>query len=232
MAVVQKNTYVIGSNSDLSNALLNIDLNRVVGQDRLTVIDDSGTLKVAVGSLVEANGSIYAVEGTAATPSGTAAAQDYLYFDPTGPSFEWNSAAGTWSDALQGWYNSGKKRTAWRVLNASTPEAYKTVNAPPGGLDQKVWEIGDWNMDGFASVDITHNMTAGSVRAFSAIVRDDTEAQTSNLEGSKAAGFQKGEVELFSTIFKLSRGASGPFNSTFYDATSFNRGWLYVWFEA
>jgi len=120
MSVTQKNTYVIGSNNDLTNAaLLNIDLNRI-GGDLTYLENDGGTLKVSVGSLIEANGSIYAVSGSAETPSGTAEDGAYLFFDPSSESFVWSTTAGTYDAALGGIYDASDRRQCRFKLNSDT----------------------------------------------------------------------------------------------------------------
>ena len=83
MAITQQNTYVIGSNNDLTNALNNIDNNRI-GTDLTWLENDGGTVKVSVGSLIESQGSLYAVQTTAETPTGTAAAGAYLLLGSRG----------------------------------------------------------------------------------------------------------------------------------------------------
>lgn len=63
MSTDKKNTYVIGSNNDLTNALNNIDYNRI-GEDSTIVEWDGSQFLVKVGSSLEVNGNLYAV-GTA-----------------------------------------------------------------------------------------------------------------------------------------------------------------------
>jgi hypothetical protein len=236
MAITQKNTYAIGSNNDLTNALAMIDLNRILAQDRVRVFDDSGTLKVAVGSLVEANGSIYQVETAAETPSGSPAVFDFLYFDDSGPSFEWSSAVGTWSDTLQGWYNSGKKRLGWQVLNTSTPEAYAIRNVPPGSLEYRVLEIGDWNMNvpaaGVNGVSVAHGLSNfKKIRTMDMVIRNDMDTLYYHMSETRS-GSPSSEAWIeaadSTNIEVETRNSSGSFNDVDFDSTSYNRGWVFV----
>jgi hypothetical protein len=119
MAISQKNSYVVGSNADLSNALLNIDLNRI-GGDLTYLENDGGTLKVSVGSLIESQGSIYAVSGAAETPSGTAQDGSYLFFDDSVPEFVWSTTAGTYDPTRGGIYDGNNRRQCRFRLSSTT----------------------------------------------------------------------------------------------------------------
>ena len=63
MAIVKRNTYVPGTNNDITNAVENIDLNRLA-TDLVQVVWSGSSYLVKVGSLIECNGSLYAVEGS------------------------------------------------------------------------------------------------------------------------------------------------------------------------
>lgn len=118
MAITKKNTYVIGSNNDLSNALLNVDLNRI-GTD-LTQLELDTVPKVSIGSVIEAEGSIYVVDTAAVTPSGTAEDGAYLFFDPSGPSFAWSTTPGTYDAERGGIYDGSDRRQCGWVLASPT----------------------------------------------------------------------------------------------------------------
>lgn len=129
MAIEKKNTYVIGSNNDLTNALLNIDLNRV-GGDLTYLVNDSGTLKVEIGSLIEANGSVYSVTSRE-TPTGTPADGTYLFFNPAGPSFVWSATPGTYDAALGGLYDgSARRQCRFRLKSATTWDIVLAPESP------------------------------------------------------------------------------------------------------
>jgi len=119
MGITQKDTYVIGSNADLSNALLNIDLNRI-GGDLTYLENDGGTLKVSIGSLIESEGSIYAVDTAAETPTGSAVDGAYLFFDASVPGFVWSSTAGTYDATRGGLYDGSDRRQCRFRLKSST----------------------------------------------------------------------------------------------------------------
>jgi hypothetical protein len=131
MAIDRKNSYVVGSNNDLTNALLNIDLNRI-GGDLTYLENDGGTLKVSVGSLIESQGSIYAVSGAAETPSGTAQEGAYLFFDDSVPEFVWSTTAGTYDPTRGGFYDgSNRRQCRWIALRDSTFEQIQFIASIP-----------------------------------------------------------------------------------------------------
>jgi hypothetical protein len=120
MAVAQKNTYVIGSNNDLTNALGMIDVNRI-GLDLTYLEDDAGTIKVSVGSLIESQGSVYAVETAAETPNGAPPSDgDYLFFDDTLEQFVWSSLAGTYDPTRGGVYDASDRRQCRYRMKSAT----------------------------------------------------------------------------------------------------------------
>lgn len=120
MGVTKKNTYVIGSNNDLTNGLENIDINRI-GADLTELEDDGGTLKVSVGCLIESQGSIYVVDTTAETPTGgPPAAGDFLYFDDTVPGFLWSAVEGTFDPTRGGIYNGSNQRQCRIRMTSAT----------------------------------------------------------------------------------------------------------------
>lgn len=154
MAVQQKNSYVIGSNADLSNALLNIDLNRL-GGDLTYLENDGGTLKVSVGSLIESEGSIYQVATAAETPTGTAQDGAYLFFDASIPGFAWSTTAGTYDPTRGGIYDASDRRQCrFRLSSATTFDVLVTPVTGSAVFD------GDVTIDG--SIDVpTGSATIG-----------------------------------------------------------------------
>lgn len=117
MSIDQKNTYVIGSNNDLSNALLNIDLNRIgVDLTYMEIEPFTSNLVVSVGSIIEANGSLYVVEGSAYDPSGTQTDGAFLFFDDSVPGFVWSTTEGEYDPDRGGFYDASDRRQCrWQV---------------------------------------------------------------------------------------------------------------------
>jgi|SRR6478609_56747 len=101
-----------------------------------------------------------------------------------------------------------------------------------GGLRRKLINIGDWNMDTTGSVSIAHGLTASKIRGAQAYIIPE-----SGPNGILPLIFSDGDVlgsggqlswSAGGTTIDLSRFATGVFDSTDYDSTPFNRGYLIV----
>jgi hypothetical protein len=110
-----------------------------------------------------------------------------------------------------------------------------------GGLDTgddntlkfKVVEIGDWNMDSTASVSVAHGVSSEqNIRGVQVFVRHDTSSVIYPLTRASGASSVSGISSVNATNVNLDRFASGAFDSTDFDSTSFNRGWIYIWYTA
>lgn len=92
-------------------------------------------------------------------------------------------------------------------------------------LNIKVIDIGDWNMDATASINVAHGITFAKIRSVSAMIRNDI-ADTYWDYGGELNG------DLFFTVNStnvvLSRVASGFFDGVDFDSTAYNRGWVVV----
>lgn len=98
-------------------------------------------------------------------------------------------------------------------------------------------DIGDWNMDATSNINVPHGLGAkwASIRVESVMIRND--AGTANypidtyinsvLTGEGAGGV--GSVD--NTNISLSRIAGYFFDSTDFNATSYNRGWIELTYE-
>lgn len=251
ISVDKKNTYELGVNADLSNALLNIDLNRI-GGDLTYLENDGGTLKVSAGSLIEADGSIYAVEGSAETPSGTAENGAYLFFDPDGPSFVWSSSAGDYDPELGGIYDgSGRRQCRFRLKSATAYDILLVPESPDariegdinvtgsasidGGIStgdetlrHKVVNIGDWNMNVDASVRISHGLSDyKKIRSVFAVIRSDTvDGAIYDIYANTGGYIMMDDEDII-----LSRYSGGSWDDSSFSATSYNRGWVTIWYE-
>ena len=98
-------------------------------------------------------------------------------------------------------------------------------------LKTKVIEIGDWNMEiNRTSLFITHGLTYSKIRSFTSAIRTDASSPWQML---KEIGFDKsGVITAGSTTFVMERWDGGWFDSSNYDATNYNRGWITVTYEA
>jgi hypothetical protein len=109
------------------------------------------------------------------------------------------------------------------------------VKIPDGtALKMKVLAIGDWNMDALSSISVAHGLSISKIRSVSVAIISD--ASAGGYEGhhiGSAAAPGTGEVgwSWGGAVVSISRAASGIFDSTSYDSTSFNRGWITILYD-
>jgi len=195
---------------------------------------------------------------TIATGDLSAAGTYYIKLTTSGDSlavaWEDTLTSYAWSVAYQGLYNGTSQILPYNVYydGASSYAKYKNLiideDLSIGGalaaasvntgtaLKTKVVNIGDWNMDTESDTTVAHGITASKIRDISCIIRNDDD-DWYNLAASNSATADdggSGATDLFgvaiqrydSTYVYLTR--SGIFNSTYYNATSYNRGWLTI----
>lgn len=92
-------------------------------------------------------------------------------------------------------------------------------------LSQKVIDIGDWDMDTNASKSIATGVPFDNVRSVSALIRIDGDFDTRDLLSNG-----DGTIYFTGSSVSLNRVAAGSFDSTNYDSTSYNRGWVTIWY--
>ena len=97
----------------------------------------------------------------------------------------------------------------------------------------KTVQIGDWNMDSTGSVTLTTGIPSfTSIRSVSCVIRDDLNVQTKSLfSDNSASGTTDGYWIAAVGGLTLYRTASGAFDSTSFDSTSYNRGWVTITYE-
>ena len=89
----------------------------------------------------------------------------------------------------------------------------------------KIVNIGDWNMDSTASVTVAHGLTLANIRDVQVLIRQDLDTPYYPLDYS---GHGYWNVISAGGVVALYRTAGGTFDSTDFDATSFNRGWITI----
>jgi hypothetical protein len=164
------------------------------------------------------------------------------------------TTAPTWDEAKQGYYGTGvsvlhryyaaiykdssgnyDRKCIYRGRNLIDSDTVK-INID-GGITTdgtsfriKEIEIGDWDMDTTASVTLT--TSSYEIRSVLVIIRQDSDASRVNLEYIQA-GSQGGYWNIDgSGDLVLTRNAGGPFDNASFNATSFNRGWATIIYEA
>jgi hypothetical protein len=87
----------------------------------------------------------------------------------------------------------------------------------------KIFEMGDWNMAVTTNIEITHNLTWTKIINVHAIIQGDGGSVRYFLQDGN-----KGSIDINSTKIILWRLTDGYFDNPGFDATSFNRGWVFV----
>ncbi len=101
----------------------------------------------------------------------------------------------------------------------------------------KVLEIGDWDMDATAEVDVAHGLTYANIRSITGILRADSDVSPAHAHMIPDHDETTGRTEIHfhevnATNVHIHRHNSSEFNGADYDETSYNRGWLVIWYEA
>lgn len=117
--------------------------------------------------------------------------------------------------------------TALSGITSATEVANFNAEAT-GGLRVKIIDIGDWDMDATGGVGIAHGLTQANIRSIQVVVRDDGGSLLYPLDYDLGAG-ASGRYLIASTNVNLTRATSGAFDSTNYNSTSYNRGWITIW---
>lgn len=98
-------------------------------------------------------------------------------------------------------------------------------------LRRLIIDIGDWDMDATANLSVTHGVADFTkIRSVLAFVRNDTDTIYYPLNTLNfGTGTAEGGVNYWdSTIVRLGRVASGVFDSTDFNATGYNRGFIVI----
>lgn len=99
------------------------------------------------------------------------------------------------------------------------------LTAKDGGLLTMVADIGDWDMDYDGLRNITLAILFSKIRSVSIVIREDTSGRLHKLETD---GYYNAIGSGSGSIFSLVRNAGGTFDSTNFNSTPFNRGWITV----
>jgi len=104
---------------------------------------------------------------------------------------------------------NGNPVAGW--LDDGTPYYKKSIN------------IGDWNMDSTTNVNINHGCTYANIIGVQVIIKEDGDGNRYFLQDNN-----KGSVDIGTTQVVLWRTTGGYFDNVLFDATSFNRGFIWI----
>jgi len=100
-------------------------------------------------------------------------------------------------------------------------------------VEMKSINIGDWNMDTGATINVAHGLSATewkTIYDINVIIRNDTDALYYSLLNPSSALVVGGLRFWDSTNITLERTTAGLFDSTNFDSISYNRGFLTFWY--
>lgn len=182
----------------------------------------SGNFSCSAGAIMDTFGEIYEVDAVASTPITTFASFDRVTTnDPTADPL-------TFTDGIA--RNVHKIRKATYVDNSLVSDyigAYASFQRESMTLE-KVIDIGDWNMDTTANLDVAHGLPVGVIRSFEIVIRDDAGLLYKLVDDYTMGGSPDGRVHLDATNVRMQRRAGGIFDTTSFDSTSYNRGWITI----
>ncbi len=234
------------------------------GYSRVSLTNFAGTIASAIGtgSVFEAAGAIYnnTSETAISLATGTASANVAVYImaipaaGGTTCTFEIDSIAPTWVDAKQGFYASAASTTrAVGGMYIGTAATYYTKfiytqdmltgYLLPWGetrpILKKIIQIGEWDMQSDATIDVPHGMATRflNVRSINVMIQDDTSNSMTDFNTVSATSGESILQQVFINQInvRLRRDTGGFFDAVAYNATAStiaNRGNIYVEFEA
>lgn len=101
-------------------------------------------------------------------------------------------------------------------------------------LNVKTIDIGDWDMDATTNIFVVHGLSdITKIRSISVIIRNDTDNGYSPLSvmSESTTGTVAGGVNIIgASDVALFRQNGSLFDSVNYDSTSYNRGWVTIWY--
>lgn len=116
---------------------------------------------------------------------------------------------------------ASRRMTEYMELNASIVNQVRT----------EIIELGDWDMVATPALSIAHGLVYEDIISAEAFVRNNANTEKYNIgtgvnvSNTTPQGFI-GKID--STNIDIIRLDSGRFDNVFYNATSYNRGWLIV----
>jgi hypothetical protein len=109
-----------------------------------------------------------------------------------------------------------------------TQQSVKAYVDSVGGVQVKIVDIGDWDMDANASTSVAHGLTASTIRSVTALIRNDGDTLTYDFNYDNTSGSSLSGITVGTTAINLNRATGGQFDSTAFDSTSYNRGWVSI----
>ena len=126
---------------------------------------------------------------------------------------------------------TGASTAAGALTNLGLTATATELNLNDGAvLRHKVIDIGDWDMDATDLVAFSHGLTASKIRSVSAVILKDGTTDFYDFDAISTAGTDSSYIFINPTNVNLNRSAGGFFDNANHDSTSFNRGWVTIWY--
>ena len=194
--------------------------------------DTTGVPAIAEGGCMELGGSIFYFGDTEAI-TGTPSTANLNYIMVTASSsnatVSYTTTAPSWIANKGGWYDATEAKRYIGGCSARLGMKWKYDKGQDNRMEKTV-ELGDWNMNTVNSTTILHGLHMANLRNAEVWIRDDTAVQTEDLTiavGGSSANMG-GYMQLTATKIYIFRFIGGRYDSTGWQATSFNRGWATV----
>ena len=111
----------------------------------------------------------------------------------------------------------------------SSADGYLIKSSRSGNPKIKIIDIGDWNMDSTSAVAIAHGLTVTDIRSIQVMVRSDAGTLYSiSHQQSGSSDHAAGTWASSATEVTCSRESNDFFDTTSFDSTSYNRGWITI----
>ena len=198
--------------------------------------------QIAAGSKVEIGGALFnfSANESATGWAGIGVGSDVwikLVVSGTSVTAVFTTTPPTWSASKQGWYSGDDRYVAWLRKDSSGNARYKRIITEQQSDHinfEFTLEIGDWDMTAALSKNVFHYFNHLKIRNVTAIIRDDTDTNVFDIVNidSVSGSIDGGINGINSTLISLAITAGGDFNTTNFDSTSYNRGWVYFLIEA
>lgn len=114
------------------------------------------------------------------------------------------------------------------IVNADITDERSVVALSYSPLKTTIIEIGDWDMDVTAQVNIAHGLTYSKIRCVSAVIRDNADSNTYNFPHIYYSTTSDEYISWSSTLVTLKRSTSGKFDTANFNSTPYNRGWIII----
>jgi len=124
---------------------------------------------------------------------------------------------------------TGNADTATQADNATTADGINETGAGSGVLHWKIIEIGDWDMDTLWQKSVAHGFAdIGKIVSVSIVIRDDSSTSVFPLGYINPNYGLQSFYWIDENNVVMNRVTGGVFDSSSYNATSFNRGYITI----